>query len=115
MTRFLKLPGKGVHVLVLAAVFLRELVVSSVAVARTVLSADAQPRSAIIAVPLDVRTDAGITTLANCVTLTPGTTALHVSEDRRTLFVHVLDTVSESEVVAGIKSTFERRIREIEA
>lgn len=116
MTRLIRLPGKGVHVVVLSAVFVRELVLSSVAVARTVMSADPRPSSAIIAVPLEVTTAAGITALAICVTLTPGTTALHVSDDRTTLFVHALDADEpEEEIVGRIKSTFERRIKEIEA
>lgn len=115
MTTLAVLLRKGATILLLAAVFLRELMLSSVAVARTVLSPRPDSRSAIIAVPLDVTTNAGITALANCVTLTPGTTALHVSDDRRILYVHVLDAVSEDAVVADIKEKFERRIKEIEA
>ncbi len=98
----------------LAAIFLRELVVSSVAVARSVLGARSAPASAIIAVPIELRTAAGVTTLANCVSLTPGTTSLHVSEDMTTLYIHVLDAPSEDEVIASVKSTFEARIKEIE-
>ncbi|WP_108663174.1 Na+/H+ antiporter subunit E [Acuticoccus kandeliae] len=115
MTSLASAPRRVGYTLLLAAVFLRELVVSSIAVARTVLRADPRSESAIVAVPLEITTDAGITTLANCVTLTPGTTSLHVSEDRRTLYVHVLDATSEEAVVDEIKTKFERRIKEIEA
>ncbi|MCF3932803.1 Na+/H+ antiporter subunit E [Acuticoccus sp. M5D2P5] len=115
MTSLALLPRRSMNVAILTVVFLRELVMSSVTVAKTVLSRDPNPSSAIIAVPLEITTDAGITTLANCVTLTPGTTSLHVSDDRRTLFVHVLDADSEEAVIAEIKEKFERRIKEIEA
>ena len=53
--------------------------------------------------------------LANLVSLTPGTTSLHVSDDRKILYVHCLDAPVVDEIVADIKDTFERRIAEIEA
>jgi multicomponent Na+:H+ antiporter subunit E len=105
---------RAVTALSLAGIFLKELVVSSIAVARSVLGKKDALAPAILAVPVDLKTRAGVTTLANCVTLTPGTTSLHVSEDMSTLYIHVLDAPSGDEVIAGIKSTFEARIREIE-
>jgi len=100
---------------VLGAVFARELAMSCVAVALAAFARRPVTRSAILAVPIDLRTDAGVVALANLVTLTPGTCSLHVSDDRRTLFVHALDVERPDEVVAGIKSAFEARIRRIEA
>lgn len=102
------------QIAILAAVFVRELVLSSVAVARQVLGDSAALRPAIVAVPLDLKSRVGVTTLANCVTLTPGTTSLHVSEDLSTLYVHVLDAGDADEVAASIKDVFETRIKEIE-
>jgi len=98
----------------LAGIFLKELVVSSIAVARSVLGEKDAVAPAILAVPVDLKTRAGVTTLANCVTLTPGTTSLHVSEDMATLYVHVLDAPSGDAVIADIKNKFEARIKEIE-
>lgn len=100
--------------IVLAAVFLYELGHSSVAVARSAFSPKPRTASAIVAVPIDLRTDLGIALLANLVTLTPGTCSLHVSEDRRTLYVHALNVDSPEETVAGIKRAFERRIARLE-
>lgn len=105
---------RSLTALLLAGIFLRELVVSSVAVARSVLGEKDAVTSAIIAVPIGLKTRAGVTTLANCVTLTPGTTSLHVSEDMSTLYIHVLDAPSSEAVIADIKNTFETRIKEIE-
>jgi multicomponent Na+:H+ antiporter subunit E len=98
----------------LAGIFLKELVVSSVAVARSVLGKRDSAASATIAVPIELRTRAGVTTLANCVSLTPGTTSLHVSEDMDTLYVHVLDAPSHDQIISDIKTKFEQRIKEIE-
>ncbi len=92
--------------------FIRELVLSSVSVARTALARDIGVRPAIVRVPLDLRTDFGIAVLANLVSLTPGTTSLHVSEDRNFLYVHCLDAPKQEDAVRSIKDTFEKWIRE---
>ncbi len=107
-------PRRLVAVGMLAAIFLRELVASSVAVARAVFARDPHVSPAIIAIPIDLRTDLAIASLANLVSLTPGTTSLHVSEDRSTLYVHCLDAPSAQEVATSIKATFEHYLREIE-
>lgn len=99
---------------ILCGVFLVELVKASVDVAIAVFSDKKKLRPAIVAVPLDLKTDMGIATLANLVSLTPGTTSLHVSEDRRTLYVHVLDRDSDEDVIDAIKTTFETRVRAVE-
>lgn len=95
---------------VLAALFFRELAFSVRDVLAAVIDPQRIERSAIVAVPLDVRSDAGIALLANLVTLTPGTTSLHVSDDRGLLYVHVMNL--SGDVVGQIKQGFERRVME---
>jgi multicomponent Na+:H+ antiporter subunit E len=98
----------------LAAIFFRELMLSSWAVTRAAFARQPRTHSAILAVPIELRTDLGIALLANLVSLTPGTTSLHVSDDRRTLYIHTLDAMAPDDVVASVKDVFERRIAEIE-
>lgn len=95
----------------LVALFFRELALSVKDVAFTVMEPGRPIRSAIVAVPLDLKSDEGIVLLANMITLTPGTTSLHVSEDRSTLYVHVMNASDES--VAKIKEGFERSVSEV--
>lgn len=114
MSALVHLPRRLVQLLVLAAVFVRELFISSFAVARAAVGRELDSASAIIAVPIELRTDMGIAALANFVTLTPGTTTLHVNEARDTLYVHVLNAPDPDTVIADIKTKFERRIRRIE-
>lgn len=97
--------------LVLAGLFLLELVRSVRDVTLTVLSPRRSFRSGIIAVPLEIRSEAGITLLANMITLTPGTTTLHVSDDRSTLYVHVMNVSDAS--VRQIKDGFERCVKAV--
>jgi multicomponent Na+:H+ antiporter subunit E len=105
---------RGLSLLTLLAIFPRELLLSSVAVAKAAFARDPQVAPAIIAVPIALKTDLGIAALANLVSLTPGTTSLHVNDARSILYVHCLDAPSAERVVADIKNTFERRIQEIE-
>ena len=111
---FLLSPSRLVAFAQLLVTFVVELVKSAVRVAAAVLSPRMAVKPAVVAVPIELKTDLGIATLANLVTLTPGTTSLHVSESRDTLYVHVLDSPSADAVVADIKGTFERLIRRIE-
>ena len=96
--------------LVLAGLFARELVLSVNDVLKAVLRPSRVQRSGIVAVPLSLRDDASIALLANLVTLTPGTTSLHVSDDKGVLYVHAMNLSDET--VAQIQSGFERRVKE---
>lgn len=95
----------------LSSLFFKDLVLSVRDVAILVMRPKRPFRSAIVAVPLDVKSDEGITLLANMITLTPGTTSLHVSDDKGTLYAHVMNASDGS--VAGIKDGFERNVREV--
>jgi multicomponent Na+:H+ antiporter subunit E len=93
--------------------FVLELVASNLALVREVLSSRPLLHRAILEVPLEPDTDAEIVTLANLVTLTPGTLSLHVSRDRRRLYVHSLlaSEAREPTVRASVKR-FERLVKE---
>lgn len=107
-------PTRLAALLLLFGLFLVELVKSAGRVAIAAVQPPAHLQPAVVAVPIGLRSDLGIATLANMITLTPGTTTLHVSEDRDALYVHVLDTDSTEQTVASIKDGFETLIRRIE-
>jgi len=73
------------------AFFLYQLAVSSLTVARTVLTPRDRIRTGIVAVPLQGCSDAVVTLIADAITLTPGTLTLEVRRDPLTLYVHALD------------------------
>ena len=93
--------------------FLKELLLSHAAVDRRILRPVSSLSPGIVAVPLDLTSDAGITVLANLVTLTPGTLSLDVSPDRRTLYVHALDVADPDAFRREVKEGFERRVKEV--
>lgn len=100
-----------VNWMVLVLLFCRELAKSVQDVVLNVLKPQRITSSAIVALPLEVESELGIALLANMITLTPGTTSLHISDDRRYLYIHVMN-YSES-VINDIKQGFERRVLKV--
>lgn len=101
-------------VLILAAGFLWDLVAASVQVARIVLSPHIRTAPAILIVPVQVRRPWAVALYAYFTSLTPGSTCLHVSDDRRLLYVHVLDARDPEAVIAKFRRVYERWIVELE-
>jgi multicomponent Na+:H+ antiporter subunit E len=54
-----------------------------------------------------------ITTLANMITLTPGTLTVEVSPDNDYFYVHCLNIDNEESIISDIKDTFEKKILEV--
>ncbi|MCX7800336.1 MAG: Na+/H+ antiporter subunit E [Fimbriimonadales bacterium] len=98
-----------------AAFFLWELVLANLEVALQVLRGPKALRPAIVRVPLILDTDEQITMLATLVTLTPGTMALEVSEDRKAIYLHTmhLPKGGAEEFRRTILQGFERRVKEM--
>ncbi len=106
--------GRIWHVFELAVFFVRELIVASARIVVDVATPSHRMQPGVIAFPLDAKTSAEITLLANLISLTPGTLSLDVSEDRSTLFIHVMyvrgrDVEAEC---ARIKRSLESRVRQ---
>lgn len=91
--------------------FTRELVLANIAVAKAVLF---QPVKALspgfVTYPLEGLSDFEIVVLTHCITLTPGTTSVEVSEDRTSVVLHALDAGDPQAVCDGIKKTLEAPI-----
>lgn len=100
--------------LLLLGTFAYDLVVASLSVARIVLAPRRRNQPAIVAVPVDARTDWGVALFAYFVSATPGSTCLHVADDRRTIYVHFLHAPDTHASAQGMKALYERRIVEME-
>ena len=90
-----------------------ELVIANIRMARFTLGPLRDLRPGIVAVPLEEMSDMEITTLANLITLTPGTMTVDVSSDRRCLYVHCMDASDPDAIRREIKHGFERRVMEV--
>lgn len=98
----------------LAGAFAVDIVASSLAVARVALSPARLNRPAIVAVPVEARTRWGVALFAYLVSLTPGSTCLHVADDLSLLYVHFLDAPDTALRAAEVKALYEERIIRME-
>lgn len=93
--------------------FIYELIKANLQVAWEVSTPKLYMKPGIVGVPLDIKSDAQITFLANLITLTPGTLSLDISEDKKVLYVHSMYIKDREEFIKSIKNGFEKRILEI--
>lgn len=100
-------------VLKFAAFFIKEVLICNLRVAYDVITPRNHMRPAIVAVPLTLTSDAGITLLANMLTLTPGTCSLDISDDRKILYVHAMYVDDPEEFRRSIKQNYEARVQEL--
>jgi multicomponent Na+:H+ antiporter subunit E len=85
-------------------VFLREVVIANFDVAYRVLAPGDRLQPEVILVPLRVETDLGITTIANSITITPGTLTLDHDPEGNALYVHVIDGRDPHAIVDPIRT-----------
>lgn len=102
--------GRVHRVIGLAAYFLWELVRANLRLAIDVATPSYHMRPGIVAVPLDATRDGEILLLSMLINTTPGSVALDVSPDRKTLYVHVMYMTTPEAAREEIKNGFERRV-----
>ncbi|MFB6218155.1 MAG: Na+/H+ antiporter subunit E [Halobacteriaceae archaeon] len=83
--------------------FLRELLTANVDVAYRVLSPGMPISPEVVVIPLRVERDAAVTTIANSITLTPGTLTMDHDPEANALYVHTIDGRDPASVVAPIR------------
>lgn len=91
------------YALLYVATFLKELLVANVTVARIVISPAQEIEPAVVEVPLRVRSDAAVTTIANSITLTPGTLTMDYDAATNSLYVHSIDVDDREAVLEPIR------------
>jgi multicomponent Na+:H+ antiporter subunit E len=96
-----------------ALFYLWELVLANLRIAHDVVTPRLFIRPAVLAVPLDARSDEEITVFANLLAMTPGTLVLDVADDRSVVYVYVLYVDDPEAARREIKEGFERRVLEL--
>lgn len=90
--------------IVYVVLFVKELLVANLDVAYRVLSPSMPIKPVVILLPLRVEKDIAITTIANSITLTPGTLTMDYDADRNALYVHTLYCDDTENVTGPIRS-----------
>jgi len=99
-----RIPRALPYVALYLVAFIREVIVANLDVAYRVLAPSMPIEPEVILVPLRVETDLGITTIANSITITPGTLTLDYDPEENALYVHVIDGRDPSEIVDPIRT-----------
>jgi len=92
------------YVVIYLVAFLWELLTANLDVAYRVLAPSMPIDPDVIVVPLRVESDLAITTIANSITLTPGTLTMDYDDDRNALYVHAIDGRDPASVVDPIRT-----------
>ncbi|MFB6360274.1 MAG: Na+/H+ antiporter subunit E [Halobacteriales archaeon] len=85
------------------AIFIRDVVKANFDVAYRVLAPWMPVEPAVIVLPLRVESDLAVTTIANSITLTPGTLTLEHDDAENALLIHAIDGRDREAVVAPIR------------
>lgn len=91
--------------------FIKEFIDANLKLTYEIISFKYHLQPAVVAIPLDVKSDLGIMLLANLITLTPGTLSLEVSDDKKYLYVHTIYLEgSIQNFKQKIKNGFEKKV-----
>lgn len=116
LRRFMEFDFYFVRVIAFARlvwIFLIEMIKANIDVAKVVLRPKLNNKPGIIAVDTSLETELEISTLAALITLTPGTVSMDFSVDGKTIYVHSIDVDDRDAMVAQIKGSFEKAIKEV--
>ena len=105
-------PGRVLWFLWYAGVFSWECLKANVDVAYRVLHPRMPIRPGTVRVPIELRSDVGLTFLANSVTLTPGTTTIDIDKEKGYIYVHWI-CVKEGRSIVPVVRKFERILKRI--
>lgn len=83
---------------------------ANIRVAYAVLMPRSKIQPALVSFPLTCRKNIQITFFANIISLTPGTLALEISEDKTTLLLHTMFLKDEALLINQLRKKFESRI-----
>jgi multicomponent K+:H+ antiporter subunit E len=97
----------------LFGVFLADIVVANLDVARRILGPESAIHPRFVWVPLAIRNPQGIAVFASMITMTPGTLSVDLSPDRRWLLVHAFNVDDEAALIAEVQRRYERPLMEI--
>jgi len=97
----------------LLGVFLRDIVVANLEVARRILGPESAIRPRFVWVPLGITNPQGAAVFAAMITMTPGTLSVDITPDRRWLLVHAFNVDDEAALIREVQQRYEQPLKEI--
>lgn len=105
--------GRLRRVPMMIGILIWDVVMSNITVARLVLGRETAITPGFIWLPLEIDNIHGIAMLTSFITLTPGTVAAALSDDRKYLLIHVLSLKDPQALIDQIKRRYETPLMEI--
>lgn len=93
--------------------FIYEMLVANLQVAYDVITPKYFFKPGIVRYPLEATSDLEINLLSTMISLTPGTLILDISEDKKSIFIHVMYLKNKEQFIKQIKNGFEKKLLEI--
>lgn len=93
--------------------FLYEMIMANIHVAYDVITPKHFSKPGIVRFPMQAKTDLEIHLLSTVISMTPGTLILDISEDKKSIFIHVMYLKSKDEFITQIQNGFEKRLLEV--
>src|SRR5690606_30679297 len=90
--------------------FLYEMIMATMHVVYDVITPSHFAKPGIVPFPMEAKTDLEIHPLSTVISMTPGTLILDISEDRKSLFIHVMYLKSKDDFITQIQNGFEKRL-----
>lgn len=94
-------------------IFLKELILSNIAVLKVVLRPKLTIAPGIFSLETNLTKEWEVALLSNLITLTPGTLVVKVSPNNKTLYIHAMDIDDVGEAAESIRNSFEKAIMEV--
>ncbi len=113
MKKVIKFFVRFLRLLEFVGYYFYELVKSSLYIAWDIITPGDSTRPGIVAVDLDLKTDIGLISLANLISMTPGSLTMDMTPDKKKLYVHVMYLNEKEDFAKRLKNDFEKRIMQI--
>jgi len=104
---------KGLQLLSFIAYFIRILIKANLVVAKEIVTPGFQMTPRFIRYPLGDLNELQITSLANAITLTPGTLSTDISDDGRYLYVHCMYAENREDAIKDLDELRDRMMKEM--
>lgn len=99
--------------LLLLLSFVYEMIKANIQVAYDVITPKYFFKPGIVRYPMNARSDLEINLLSTFISLTPGTLILDISEDKKTLYIHVMYLKDKQSFIKETKNKIEKKLLEI--
>lgn len=98
------------RIFVFIGYFIVDMVKANLEASKEILSPGFSMTPGIVAYQHHLKTDFEITMLTNIIALTPGTMVLKVSEDRKTVYIHVLHLSNRDKFLDKLENGLEKKL-----